>query len=178
MKKSIFTSFTLTILLLLIGLFVYYFNENKQIFGNDKDSIVKVITSLKGYEHKSIEILEIKDWNDLRVVGFLSNNSPGYIQFRKNEDGNFIWNHIQVMDDDTFNSFNPFDLRMLMFVANNENKTSKIQVSINGQKMEQSFIPYKATVAWINFPESENNRYEFRDYKYYDKDGNLIKELK
>ncbi|MDU0204766.1 MULTISPECIES: hypothetical protein [Paenibacillus] len=177
MKKSRLTFFTLTILLLIIGFSAYYINDNKHVYGNDKDSIEKVIKSIKGYENKSIEILEVKDFNDRRVVGFLSNNSPGYIQFRKNEDGNFLWSYIQVSEDEKFSSFIPEHLSMFMIVANNENEIAKMQVSINGQKLEQRFIPYKATVAWVNFPDTDSSQYEFRNYKYYDKDGNLIKEI-
>ncbi|NOU75326.1 hypothetical protein GC098_28740 [Paenibacillus sp. LMG 31458] len=178
MKKGKLTFFTLTILvLLLIGFLAFYFIDNHQLYGNDRDSIVKVIKSIKGYENKSIEILEVKDFNDLRVVGFLSDNSPGYIQFRKNKDDNFVWNYVQVRDDETFSSFIPDHLRMFMFVANNENEIAKMQVSIIGQKFEQKFIPYRATVAWVDFPETDNSQYEFRNYKYYDKDGNLIKEI-
>lgn len=54
---------------------MFYFNGTKQLYGNDKESIVKVINSIEGYGNKSIEILEIKDFNDLRVVAFLSNNN-------------------------------------------------------------------------------------------------------
>lgn len=62
---------------------MFYFNGTKQLYGNDKESIVKVINSIEGYGNKSIEILEIKDFNDLRVVAFLSNNSQAIFNLIK-----------------------------------------------------------------------------------------------
>ncbi len=167
--------FTTVAILLFVVILMFYFNGTKQLYGNDKESIVKVINSIEGYGNKSIEILEIKDFNDLRVVAFLSNNSPGYIQFNKNKDNNYKWNHIEVMDNETFSSFIP-DLPMFMFVTNNENEIAKMQVTINGEKLEQEFTPNEATVNWMDLPQTDKNEYTFRNYKYYDKDGNLIEE--
>ncbi|MFD2614151.1 hypothetical protein [Paenibacillus gansuensis] len=84
---------------------------------------------------------------------------------------------LPLSDDETFSSFIPDHLRMFMFVTNNQNEIAKMQVIINGWKLEQMFIPYKASVAWVDFPETDNSLYEFQNYKYYDKDGNLIKEI-
>ncbi|MFC4323253.1 hypothetical protein [Litchfieldia salsa] len=152
-----------------------YLNGSKQLYGNDNESITKVINSIEGYGNGSIEILEIKDIDDLRIVAFLSNNNPGYIQFYKNKDGNYKWQHIEVRDNEPFSSFIP-DLPAFMFVTNNDNEIVKMEVMINGVKLEQTFTPNKATVAWLNFPKTNKNEYTFRNYKYYDKEGNLVKE--
>ncbi|WLD92303.1 hypothetical protein [Alkalihalobacillus sp. AL-G] len=32
-----------------------------------------------------MKILDVKDFNNLRVVAFLSDNSPGFVQFSKNK---------------------------------------------------------------------------------------------
>lgn len=79
------------------------------------------------------------------------------------------------MDNETFSSFIP-DLPMFMFVTNNENEIAKMQVTINGEKLEQEFTPNEATVNWMDLPQTGKNEYTFRNYKYYDKDGNLIEE--
>lgn len=63
-----------------------------------------------------------------------------------------------------------------MFVTNNENEIAKMQVTINGEKLEQVFTPNKVTVNWMDFPKINEYGYSFRNYKYYDKEGNLIKE--
>lgn len=76
-------------ILFFIVILIFYFNGTKQLYENDKESITSVIKSIEGYGNKLIEILEIKDFNDIRVAAFLSNNSPAYIQFYKNKDGNY-----------------------------------------------------------------------------------------
>ncbi|WP_264740570.1 hypothetical protein [Cytobacillus firmus] len=94
------------VILFFAAFLVIYFNSTKQLFGNDKESITRVINSIEGYENNSIEILKILDFRDSRIVAFLSNNSPGYIQFYKNKDGNYKWQHIEVRDNETFSTFN------------------------------------------------------------------------
>ncbi|MFC0274603.1 hypothetical protein ACFFIX_25075 [Metabacillus herbersteinensis] len=150
------------------------FNGIKQLYGNDEASIVRVINSIEGYEHKSIEILEIKDFDDLRIVAFLANNRPGYIEFTENKKGNYVWRHLEVKENETFSSFH-ISPRKIMFVTNNENEIAKMQVDLNEQKFEREYIPNKATVTWADLPQTDKNEYTFRNYKYYDKDGIIIK---
>ncbi|MFF3925939.1 hypothetical protein [Paenibacillus lactis] len=159
--------------LLLLGFFAFYFNDTQQLYGNDEESILKVIHSIEGYENNSIEIVAIKDMNDRRYAGFLSNNNPGYIQFQKNKDGNYRWQHIEVNVNEAFSAFAP-EPRLFMIVTNEENKIAKMQVSVNGQEIEQEFTPYKASVTWMFLPKTEKSHYTFQNYKYYDKDGELI----
>jgi hypothetical protein len=52
------------------------------VYGNDQASIEQVIQSTEVYKNDSIEILEINDINDDRVVGFLFNHNGDY-QTRK-----------------------------------------------------------------------------------------------
>ncbi|WP_156509824.1 hypothetical protein [Rossellomorea aquimaris] len=162
--------------ILVVSILTFYFNGTKQLYGNDEASIVKLINSIEGYEHKLIEILEIKDFDDLRIVAFLANNKPGYIEFTENKKGNFIWRYIEVKENETFSSFN-ISPRKMMFVTNNENKIAKLQVDINEQRFKWDFIPNKATVTWADLPQTDNNQYTFRNYKYFNKDGIIIKEF-
>ncbi|MGJ9458349.1 hypothetical protein [Oceanobacillus sp. CF4.6] len=161
-------------LILVIVVFFYFYNS-KELYGNDKESIVNVINSIKGYEDKQIEILKINDFNEVRIVGFLSNSNPSYIEFHKNQKGNYEWRHIES-DNESFSMFLPLTgSSKMMFVTNHDNKIAEIQVDINGEILEQKFTPYKGSVAWGDLPTTNKDSYEFRNYKYYDKDGNLIK---
>jgi len=164
-----------TFAILLFVAFLIFYNGNKPLNGNDIESIEKVIT-LEGFEDSSIEILEIKDFDEIRVVAFLSNNNPGYIQFEKNEDGNYIKNFVEVKNDATLGSFSP-TIPVLLLVTNYENEIAEMQVTINGETLEQNFTPNDATVAWIDLPKDVSDKYTFRNYKYFDKDGTLIKEF-
>lgn len=174
MRNRAFVLLIIIVFLLFIGFLAYYFNQPEQVYGNDKESIATVINSIEGYEDKPIEILEIKDLDDQRMVGFLSDRSPGFIQFQKNKNGNYLWKHIEVRTNESFSSFIIPGYQMFMIVTNNENKVAKMQVSINGQQIEQPFTPYQPSVSWIRFPKTDKSEYAFRDYRYYDQDGNLL----
>ena len=65
---------------------IFIFSDAKREYGNDEESILKVIRSIDGYNSQSIRILEIKDIKNERVVPFLINNDSGYIQFAKNKE--------------------------------------------------------------------------------------------
>ncbi|MED4534901.1 hypothetical protein [Metabacillus fastidiosus] len=156
MKKWNFAFFTILIILI-VSISIYHFNNS--LYGNDKKSIVKVIKSIKGYEDGSIEILEIKDFNDVRIVGFLYNNRPAYTEFYRSNIGNYKWRSIEVRQDETLSSFSPLlpnNIRpKLMYVSNYENKITQIQVDINGELIEQKFLPNKAKVTWVDFPKTD-----------------------
>ncbi len=86
MKKK-FMLFALISTISLLAVFIFI--RNKPIYGNDEESIVQVINSISLYEGKSIHLLEIYDFDDDRVVTFLSNSSPSIIEFYKNDKGNY-----------------------------------------------------------------------------------------
>jgi hypothetical protein len=180
MKKFNVAFIIVPILLFGVIIFIFYFNDTKQLYGNDRESIMKVIKSIEGYENRSIEILQVKDFNHLRIVAFLSNNSPGYIEFHKDKDGNYVWKHIEVKHNEPFSSFllhlNRTENPRFMFITNNENEIAKMQVTVNEHKLEQEFLPNQVTVTWVDLPQTDKSEYTFQNYKYYDKDGNLIKE--
>ncbi|MCG7344123.1 hypothetical protein MHZ92_08265 [Sporosarcina sp. ACRSL] len=154
----------------------YHLYNSRELYGNDKASISKVIKSINDYENKEIEILEINDFEDIRIVGFLSNNQPSYIEFNKNEKGNFAWKHIETHHNESFSMFLPLGISKMMFVTNYESEVAKMQVDINETTIEQDFTTYQATVTWVDLPPTNNDTYEYRNYKYYDEDENLITE--
>ncbi|MGP4040360.1 hypothetical protein ACTWP4_10795 [Gracilibacillus sp. D59] len=163
--------------LILVSLVSYYFYNSNVLYGNDKASIVKEIKSIDGYKNKEIELLEINDFNDVRIVGFLSNNSPSYIEFNKNEKGDYVWKHIESHHNESFSLFLPLmGNSKMLFVTNYESKIARMQVDINESTLEQNFTPYQATVTWVDLPQKNKDSYEYRNYKYYDKNGNLIRE--
>ncbi len=162
---------------LAVVLVSFFFDNSKEFYGNDVDSIARAIKSINDYKNKEIEILQIDDFNNIRIVGFLSNNSPSYIEFNKNQKGNYVRRHIKSDNNDSFSMFLPLiGTSKIMFVTNYENEIAKMEVDINGITLEQHFTPHKATVTWIDLPPSYKNSYEYRNYKYFDKNGNLIKE--
>lgn len=153
-----------------------YFTDTKELYGNDEDSIIKVIHSIENYKNGEISILEINDFKDVRIVGFLSDNSPSYIQFHKSQEGNYIWKNIESAGNESISMFLPLmEISKMMFIMNTDNKIAKIKVDINGSNLEQNIIPNKAAVIWLDLPQSINGSYEFRNYQFYDQHGELIR---
>ncbi|MDW0115593.1 hypothetical protein QTL97_01410 [Sporosarcina thermotolerans] len=158
MKKKI--GFIIGVCLLVLVVF-YYFYNTKELYGNDKASIVNVIKSIDGYKDKDIEIMEITDFDDIRIAGFLSNNSPSIIEFNKNRKGNYVWRYVETRKDESFSMFlTQFENSKMMFVTNYENEIAKLVVDINGITIEEHFIPYQATVTWVDYPQTNKDHYE------------------
>lgn len=168
---------SVSVILILI-IVIYYFNSSKQLYGDDEESIIQIINSIEGYEDKDIEIINIKDIENDRFVGFLSNNSPGYIQFIKNDFGNYRWQHIEVSQDGPLAIFLPnltsSQPHQFMFVANSFNDIAKVKITVNGEVVEQTLTPYVASVVWTALPETTNGEYRYDDYQYFDVEGNII----
>lgn len=161
--------------LILLIVASYHFYNSKELYGNDRASIIEVIKSIDNYDNKQIEILQINDFDEVRIVSFLSNNSPSYIEFNKKK-GNFAWRYVESRNDESFSMFLPLGSSKILFVTNYENDIAKMQVDINEITVEQYFTPYQATVTWIDLPHTDKDKYEYRNYKYYDENGNEIKE--
>ncbi|RDI38017.1 hypothetical protein [Falsibacillus pallidus] len=159
-------------------LIIIPYKLNTKVYGNDEESILKVVRSIEGYDYQSIEILAIKDIKNERVVPLLLNNNPGFIQFTKNKRGNYEWRHIEKRENQSLASF-PIYLngkespnRKLLFVTNKDNEVAKMELDVNGQFFHKVFNIHENSVAWIDLPKQKS--IEFK-YKYYDKSGNLIK---
>lgn len=59
-----------SVLLLFLVVGIFYANSLLKPYGNDEESIIEVIRTIKGYNDGVIEILEVKDIEDSRIVGF------------------------------------------------------------------------------------------------------------
>ncbi|WP_349410032.1 hypothetical protein [Pseudalkalibacillus sp. SCS-8] len=177
LNKNTLIYSAVAIVLVFIGA-LFFSDRTDRVYGNDEDSIMSVIQSIDGYKGQAVTILEIIDIDDERIVPFLLNNEPAYIQFSKNLDGNYMWNHIEKRQGSSFSSFflhiHTHDVK-IMVVTNDQNEIAKMQVNVNGQLVEQSFEVGKATVSWLEIPVSKEG-YTFRNYKYFDQQGNVIYE--
>lgn len=156
---------------------MYFINNEKPLYGNDEESIEQVIKSIEGYKNNYIEILEIKDIDDYRIVAFLTNNHPAYIEFIKNKDGNYKWKRAEKHEGESFASFlihqTGQESQYYMFVTNQNNDIAKIELGVNEHTIEQEFNVNQKSVTWIELPQSNSNSYRFT-YKYFDQKGNEI----
>ncbi|XXM72401.1 hypothetical protein ACQ0QQ_00415 [Lysinibacillus sphaericus] len=171
MRKNIMLLFTSVVVLAA----AYAWNQSTKLYGNDKESIIDVIKSVEGYEDKDIQLIQINDFDDVRIAGFLANQQPSYINFVKNDKGNYEWKHIESTQDEAFAMFLPgWELEKIMFVANGENDIAKMTVDINAETLKQTFPPYEPSVTWVDLPASRDGGHEYRNYTYYDENGKMI----
>lgn len=176
-NKVVVISLTI-ILVLVVG--VFYSTSLQKVYGNDEESIIEVIQSIEGYNHGLIEILEVRDIEDIRIVAFLVNNSPSYIRFERNSKGNYEWSYAEKKDDKSFASFSikvpseSLDVR-LMVITTEENKIAKMELGVNNRIIEQGFRVNERTVTWIPYSTPNEKQYRFT-YKYYDENGNPVVE--
>ncbi|MCA0987342.1 hypothetical protein [Guptibacillus algicola] len=161
-----------------ITVFSFYMDGSEALYGNDKNSIVQVIQSVEGYEDKNIELLGVKDFDDVRLAGFLSDERPSYIKFHKNEQGNYVWNHVERRGEDSLSMFLPLvgSSKKIMFITNSKNDVAGMTVDINGKTIEQGFPSHQPSVTWVDLPIT--NSYVFQNYTYFDQAGNEIKQVK
>lgn len=160
---------------------ILYFAIPRPLYGNDEESIVKVIRKVEGDKHSMafIELVEIKDIEEHRVVSFLYNNSPAYAHFIKNSMGNYRWVYVERRDGVSIAQFIVNRIRgkddppVMLFVANGDNEVAKIQVIVNGEVLETEITPHTMDVAWVEIPGTNEKSYRF-DYVYYDEEGNRI----
>lgn len=122
--------------------------------------------------------MQIDDLNQDRVVSFLADGDPSYIQFKKNDNGDYEWKLIMVESDEKFASFMP-DLRSVnerrfLFVKNGESRVANMKVDVNNQELEQSFQVNQPDVQWLDLPPTEKNSYTYSNYRYYSNEGALI----
>lgn len=159
-----------------IGFFLFYANKDTELYGNNEENIVEVIHSIEGYEDYAVEILQTDDFNQDRVVSFLADGSPSFIQFKKNDAGDYEWKMIMVESDESFASFSP-DMgneRRFLFVKNSESRVAHMKVDVNNQELEQPFKRNQPDVQWLDLPHTEKDSYTYSNYRYYSNEGKLI----
>lgn len=128
--------------------------------------------SVEERPYQSVEIIEIKDVDDLRFVGFLADGYPGAKTFRKNEDGNYeAYGQVVAHSGTRIEHFHPHPTYQLI-VTNSRNKVATLQMDVNGEILEHKLNLGKNTVSLLKL--SEADRYRFNWYKYYDADNQLI----
>ncbi|MGM9988253.1 MAG: hypothetical protein ACI35O_13635 [Bacillaceae bacterium] len=169
-------------IIIVLSVVIYlFFIQDKLVNGNDEASIVKTIHSIGDYEGPvAIEVLKIIDIEDNRMVAFLYNGAPGYIQFLKNEMENYEWKSMEKRDNQTTELFNVNLINesteyspKLMIVSNYNNNIAKVKIIVNGTVIEKKLAVGEPSVEWVEFPKSTDKSWA-AEYEFYDKDGKRI----
>ncbi|MCI3920887.1 hypothetical protein MO973_11645 [Paenibacillus sp. TRM 82003] len=160
---------------LFLWLFTQCFNQpvERHYLGDNEEAIERTITSLEGYENTEIVILGIRDKDEIRDVAFLSNRRPGYIEFRRNNEGRYEMTQAQTQGQENLGIF--VTQHFLLIVTNSENRYTKLQVTVNGRRVEQSVTPRQAGAHWVSLPESDEE-HTFGDFVYFDEFGKPVDE--
>lgn len=167
-------------LIILVIVLVYFISRPAGLHGNDQESIEKILQSEEVYQNTEIEILEIKDIYNKRVVAFLSDHDPAYAEFKKDEKGNYLLSKFQDRNGEALSPFliqefedqEEVHAASIMYIANQNNTISKLELTVNeDQVFEQEFEVNQTAVEWIELPES--NKFQIK-YKYYDENGKLL----
>ncbi|MCF6409115.1 hypothetical protein [Pseudalkalibacillus salsuginis] len=169
-------NFLLLVAALLLGVIsIYgYLNSSFYLNGNDEESIIKTIHSIDMHKDSSIEVIEIKNIGSQRIVPFLDNGRPAYIQFTKNKYGNYKWNSVERSSGGSLSNFlihNDGRFSLFLVVTTEENEIAKMKLGVNEHVYIKEFEIHKNSATWIDLPDDKEQRYT---YNYYDKDGNLI----
>lgn len=162
--KKIFMLFTLIITVSLLAIFIS--TINKRTYGNDAESIVQVIKSINLYEGKSIHLLEIYDFDDDRVVTFLSDSSPSIIEFYKNDKGNYTGPRSETRH---YENLSPFiigaigkDDEVFVFSVKNQYSTTDIfTFSANKEVYTVDFSLGHPNSQYTKLIKSKDNSYTF-----------------
>ncbi|WP_160036106.1 hypothetical protein [Paenibacillus sp. An7] len=166
--------------IILVIVLVYFMSRPAGLYGNDQESIEKILQSEQVYQNTEIEILEVKDIYDKRVVAFLNDDDPAYAEFRKDEKGNYLLSKFQDRKGEALSSFliqefedqDEVHAASMMYISNQDNTISKLELTVNeDQVFEREFKVHQKAVEWIELPKS--NEYHFK-YKYDDENDKII----
>ncbi|TYP74776.1 hypothetical protein [Paenibacillus methanolicus] len=176
-RKYKANGFILAAVALLAILILYTSGKDKQLYGNDNESVIQVIQSIDGYRGAEVELLETRDIGDDRYVAFLANNKPAYIEFNRNDKGNYAWSSGTGPSNEDFASFlihGPEGaVPNFLFIANERSEVAKLELSVNDESIVQTFPVRQKSATWLELPKTEEDSYRF-GYKYYDEAGSLL----
>ncbi|MFC4098065.1 hypothetical protein [Paenibacillus xanthanilyticus] len=171
--------FILAAVALLAILILYTSGKDKQLYGNDNQSVIEVIQSIDSYRGAAVELLETRDIGADRYVAFLADGKPANIHFKQNDKGNYPMIDTEGPARHDFADFLIFpdkesgNLPQFLFVANERSEVAKLELTVNDETIVQTFPVRQKTATWLELPNTEEHAYRFA-YNYYDEAGSLL----
>lgn len=155
------------IIFVICGFIAWYYLNHKTIYGNDVESIIERIESNKLYENSNIEIIDINDSGEYRIVAFLSNDNPSYIRFRNDGKGNYKFLDSETRSNVDFSNFiiplhNKESVEILVLnVKNSYSNVTGLNFKANNDLYEIKFEDYTKNARWTKLKDSDDNEYRF-----------------
>lgn len=146
----------------------------ESVYGNSTESITRIIQSIDLYEGKTVEILEIKDYDEDRIVAFLSGGNPSVIEFEKNGNGNYVNPRSETHGNQALSNFiighiGNTDSVIVVSIKNQHSEIMDFSFKANEEIYEVNFDSDGPDVQWTKLKESDAG-YRF-EWDYID--GNL-----
>lgn len=157
------------LIIMILFTFVIFNMVDKPMYGNDTTSITQVIHSFDLYKEKSIELLEVYDYDRDRIVTFLSDSSPSIIQFEKNDQGNYIFLSVETDPSEQLGQFivnrvGENEENVVISVRNHDSAIEKFSFKANEILYTVSFDSKHPNSTLTLLEASNVNGYEFEWY--------------
>ncbi|HFL2523227.1 TPA: hypothetical protein ACG3HB_003481 [Clostridioides difficile] len=151
MLNSRFRFFILIVFLLFfIVLLLIFSNKNTSVlYGNNRDLIkTAIVTRSPIIDREDIEIIDIVDIDESRIVGFSSNGYLGVLLFEKDKNLNYVMNYYEL-DSHSESSFvinYDNNSKIAIVVLSNGNKATNVEVTIMNHKYNKDIPLYKPSM--------------------------------
>ena len=112
------------------------------------------------------EVLDIFDYGEYRLVALLSNNRPAYIEFKKDENENYVWrrsevSHVEGLRHFSANTFGENIDIVIISIRSNGEILQKFTFKVNDRSYEADFSEGDTNVHWNIIDKSDDGDYEF-----------------
>lgn len=164
--------------ILLVAYFVYI---NREIYGNDNESIIKVIQRKKYSDNKDIIIVGVEEVDDFKIAGFFTSGYPGVAIFEKNNKNNFCLKSIKWENqiDNSPGSAASFIIdygidNKAYIVISNGYEIVTTSLMLNDKYMYSEKMPLNEP-SMVIFNIDNNIKGEFAKFEAYDMNGEVVK---
>ncbi len=152
------------IILAAVGLFTYL--REKPLYGNDPDSIIEVLNANDLYQGTTLELLGIKDFDDDRIVAFLSDDNPSVGEFKKDDKGNYIFVYSETQDKESIyrdiigGLGEDGSVAIVVSIKNQYSDIMDFSLKANEETYNVNFSSDGAQVQWTQLKTSNDRRYD------------------
>lgn len=171
MKRSIIISIVPLLVIFLIGC------SKNQTFNDTKSMETKIAKELN---IKEVSTFGLQDIDEYRFVGYTFDNHYGYAAFKRNENGDYIFDYVKKADKMTPRALDiaiDYHSDYWVAVSNNENlKTIKFKIKDKSSSNDEIInleVTGNPSISVVKLP--YENYFESGEYNFYDDKSNLIK---
>ncbi|MGL4338588.1 MAG: hypothetical protein ACRCST_17005 [Turicibacter sp.] len=151
-------------------------DERSKLYGNDEQTILKSIARLYQVDETAIEVIEVVDVDEYRIVGFQMDQRFGVAQFEKNDQGDYLNIKSQISGSkqsyDVHFIWKGHSFKPLIIVFSDGSELTKVKITANQtytKTQEVELNMRSMNVIDLNIPEEVNSL--TMEYIGYDRMG-------